>query len=328
MKLFRTLALAALVVVSNGALAQSISIPGATPSSEFLISTSGSYKLDGNRFSGFGFSQTNLTVRSVIRIQANDVTIDLGGHTIGYATTSCNSSSIPVTCSVPTSGGAANSRILHGISVAPGVRNVTIRNGKVVGTWDDAIQCGEQCVIENISIRNSNGRGIHALKGATVRNVTVESTVGAGLQVSEGSIVNDVIVRYANNTGVWGSIGSRLSNIVVSDVGMTGIVISDGSLNGCTVSRIGIQVGSSGSTGVDASGSNIENCSVNSARIGVALLSGAALRNSTIVGASVFGVSGSSNSSISNVTMSSVNASSPVSGVTSLGGNMCNGVSC
>lgn len=310
-----------LLISSAPALAQQ-AIPGSNGQviSTQVISQSGSYRLQGDRVAPQTGQHGVNSAHAVIRVDVSDVVIDLGGFAIGTRNLNCAVSNGFSTCSAVPGRFVVN----HGVLVSPGVRNVTIRNGSIVGVSVDGITCGEGCTVENI---------------------TVDGALDAGIRVGNASSVNDSKVLRAR-TGVWMASG-QMGRVAVSDVqfgveGIYRVAASDisvsrffrtgvnlgltSSLNGCAIAHGSF---STDSIALQLQQSTASNCAVGAARRGVLMYEGALLRSSTVSSSQGLGIEASVGSGYSDVVLFGNNGGgAQVSGGSSLGGNLCNGVAC
>lgn len=142
--------------------------------SQFKITAHGSYYLNG--------SLTISSGREFLEINASNVVVDLGGFRIN---------------------GAAGS--LNGIRVAPGVTNVTIRNGSIVGFDQSGILTAVDIgvVLEDLVITDVGDDGILAGAGSRLRNITVVDAGADGIQTYGGSIVRDCVAVSCGASGFY-----------------------------------------------------------------------------------------------------------------------------
>jgi hypothetical protein len=221
--------------------------PGDTPGYPVTINQSGSYRLTGN------LNQPNPSI-DVIKILANDVTLDMNGFTIkGGSFCTRNTSSGVVTCSY----GAAEIGV--GIS-SLGALRVTIRNGNIVGTASHGIAASGGIVdVHNVTIEHCDGYGMNDVTNVDRANVRLNrqdgifTTTGivtnsrasengligitclsctgniainnfTGISVRDGGLAERNVVMNNKNLGILGGLGSLLSSntIRLNGMGLTG----------------------------------------------------------------------------------------------------------
>lgn len=319
----KKLATCLLLICSGSALAQQ-SIPGRTNSlviSTEVISQSGSYKLQGNIEAPQTGSNGVNSANAIIRVDASNVVLDLGGHTIGTRNLNCVTDAQPFTsCSAIPGRFVVN----YGVLVSPGVRNVTIRNGTIVGVFADGIRCEEGCTIENITVDAALGNGIKVGSPAQIRNFKV-MRADTGVSMFAGQI-SDIALSDVR----WGV--SSLFRVVASDISVTRFqrtAVSLGlssSLTGCSISG-GSRV--SESIGLQLQEGTAANCAIGGASVGVRMSDGSMLRDSTVNWSVGLGIEAGVSTGYSGVVLfNNNNGGAQVVGGTSLGGNLCNGVAC
>lgn len=130
-----------------------------------------------------------------ITIATDNVTIDLGGHTLD---------------------GSNNTNFVHGIRTGSTEtrKNITIRNGKV-NNWKSAgvgLFGSENCRVENIIAINNGSEGIFAGLNSIVKNCTAVDNVQEGIQVDENSTVVNCIVRSSGSHGILLREGVAMGN--------------------------------------------------------------------------------------------------------------------
>lgn len=158
----------------------------------FVISQSGHYVLTSDlRVSSFG--------TSAIRIDVNDVSIDLNGFTVYFAFTT---------------GSAAD-----GIDASTRNR-VTIRNGTVRGFLGNCISAKEHAIISNVRVISCGGDGLALEEFARVEGVTANGNGGNGIAARVGlfsGLGSSVIARSISSSngldGIQAS-GTILDNVI------------------------------------------------------------------------------------------------------------------
>jgi parallel beta-helix repeat protein len=183
----------------------SVHTPG-NSSTEFLISTPGSYYLTTNII--------GVSSESGIEILASDVTLDLNGFSM---------------VGPPTAN--------FGISTVSGITNTVIRNG-IINGWssinEDIFSEANNITIENISISGA-GTGIACFgAGGVIRNCTVNLNseygiyiVGSGYTIYGNCFFGDNTINEANGAAMLinGS-NNRIENNFVTGTGPAGFGIA------------------------------------------------------------------------------------------------------
>ena len=169
-----------------------------------------------------------LTNANGISVNANDVTIDLGGHAlIGPGDSSG-----------------------HGIYQAYALRNLTVRNGKVVnwrgksgveayGTGNQlhSIQAGTNFTgiivpnffntLSDCVVYNNGKYGIEAGRGCTLSGCAVSHN-GIGIRADNGCTLSDCAAYGNSGDGIDADVGCALSGCAARDNGGDGIEIDSG----------------------------------------------------------------------------------------------------
>lgn len=136
---------------------------------------------------------------TAITVTADNVTIDLGGHTI--------------------TGAVTNFQL--GIR-ATGRKNVTVMNGNIIGMGDSAIELGPRGVIRNVRAEGNNTAGGNAVL-AVGDGSLVEACVVSGNSPATGAVVG---IDAGNDCRV---IGNIVAGNVSPDSSSRGIVVKVGS---------------------------------------------------------------------------------------------------
>src|SRR5687767_12856288 len=203
MKLSSLLLALALVPAAVFGAGASNSIPGGNQGSTFVINKPGYYFLSASRV------MTD-NMKNAIEITAPDVTLDLAGNAISFASA------------------AAGSGI--GIYVQIAV-NVEIRNGSITNTPDAAIRSDitTGMVFRLIDLRVDGTRGISSAADLTLvdRCHVTDTTIYSAIRSTGiGAIVRDCQIR--NVTGAGGisvNAGAQVTGNVLDNIGNTGIDI-------------------------------------------------------------------------------------------------------
>lgn len=187
------------------------SLPG-NATARHVISEPGAYHLTGNLL-GFGASGPVF-----IEVETSGVTIDLRGFLMSVNNT-------------------ADHAILD---VSSGSTGLTVRNGRIQSTLDEAIFApnARQALIEYISFENADlfgGAAVVVGDGSIVRDVRLVS--GGGVVVGNSSIVQRVINASGRET-IFAGNGCVISDVVIRGSGSGGSnrLISVG--NGCLIERV------------------------------------------------------------------------------------------
>jgi hypothetical protein len=173
--------------------------PGDAPGFPVTLSVPGSYRLASH------LTLTDPNV-SAIEIQADNVTLDLGGLSI----------STPVTCSGL--GSAFNCTVngQQGYGVLQANKSfATVRNGQIRG-FRGGVQLGTYATVEGLTVQHSWGFGIAASHHSTVTGNLV-ATSGTGIALDSGT-VRENTVAYTRTAGVNANatalvLGNRIANI-------------------------------------------------------------------------------------------------------------------
>lgn len=158
----------------------------------YTISTPGNYALSGNI--------TPLSTNDTIIINSNDVVLDLSGHTInGTGSTSA-----------------------YAIRVA-GKNNVTIRNGHIDATTDNAIEIdntSNNVRIENITITNTTGKSIvvQGGEGIYIKNIKIANPSTTGIEFDTTTATKGVVLDNIIITGGTGGINLNGGTTAMTDV--------------------------------------------------------------------------------------------------------------
>jgi parallel beta-helix repeat protein len=179
---------------------------------------------------------------SAILIAADDVSIDLGGHSIrGSTVCTGNPPIVPLSCFQTGSG--------VGIGYIGNPRGAQVFNGTVVRTGADAVQLPPQSIARDLRIASCGGSGIsigsnsvvsgNAVthcgawgiltgSGVTIRGNSVSSTGSDGISSNPGSSVLGNSSEGNTRFGITCSFGCTISENSVSGNGGTGITVSGG----------------------------------------------------------------------------------------------------
>lgn len=194
-----------------------------------IITLPGSYYLTG--------PLTGHSGKTGIRIEADNVTLDLNGFTLEAV------------------GGS-----LIGIQINLSAGQVNIRNGQL-RFWPNGGILSTQavnCAIENLAIRSVGGPGLQLAAPATLRCVQVRGAVGFGIN-AKNSVISDCVVEDVvaapgsiATAGILTEGGTVLSSFVRNISGTGGLTrgIGAGVVRDCTVE--GIQTTAGHASGINA----------------------------------------------------------------------------
>ncbi|MBY0401960.1 right-handed parallel beta-helix repeat-containing protein [Myxococcota bacterium] len=190
------------------------------------ITQPGSYRLTGN------LAQPSAAT-AVLRVQANDVTIDLGGFEIA-GTQTCPGN--PASCAVAGIGWAIDAQSVSGTSVANGAVRGTARgilladhcrvDGlRVVETTLSGITAGIGCSITGVVVARNGSNGLQLSQG-TVTDSAAYDNGGTGFSAGFNATITSSSARRNGGAGIVGNSGSQVGNCVASENTGTGIVLS------------------------------------------------------------------------------------------------------
>ena len=156
---------------------------------------------------------TGIAGSNGITIASDNVTVDLGGHTLV---------------------GVPGSR--DGIEAVSTFKNITIQNGYVRDWGLDGIDLqGSDNKINNVCSINNFSDGIRAGSGAVVKSCIAATNGSLGMIVSEGSTLAECVVRNNSSGGIACGADSTVSGCTAKDNGSTGISGNGGSsIQNCT----------------------------------------------------------------------------------------------
>lgn len=184
--------------------------PGDAAGFPITITQPGSYQLTGNL--NLASPQVN-----AIEILADDVTIDLNGHTISAPMT-CSGALSSWTCSVIGPQGHGILAVNHSYS--------TVRNGHVRG-FRHGVYLQQQALVENLGVRHTWSSGIRVGSHGLVQGNTV-SYAHYGIEVGGGGTVRGNAIAAIGNSGVWSTQGSLVLGNRIASVGGWGVLTSGG----------------------------------------------------------------------------------------------------
>ncbi len=172
-----------------------------------------------------------------ITVNANDITIDLAGHTL--------------------IGSGANSG--HGIYQSSSCRNLTVLNGKAVD-WRGSGLAGVYAAGSSARIQGvqaaTNYLGIYTGSGSTISECVARNNLSYGIFANSGATISECSGLNNVDKGIVADLGSTVSRCIAQQNGGTGISAT----YGCTVS--GCSATYNGSSGISATaGCTISGCS-------------------------------------------------------------------
>jgi len=146
----------------------------------YTITSSDSYDID-----------TDLTsTGNGIIVQADNVTIDLKGHTIKGS-----GSGIGVNVGSSNAVEIRNGTITYfatGISTGEGTASTKVSDMRVIGNTGTAVIVDLGSIVENTLISGNGGSGINAL-GALIRNNSIYNNDGDGIYAQQSVILNNMV---------------------------------------------------------------------------------------------------------------------------------------
>ncbi len=151
-----------------------------------------------------------------ITVYANDITIDMDGHTL--------------------IGPGASSG--SGIYQYSNYRNLTVKNGKVTG-WQGSGKggiyvAGKSSIMSGLQA-SANYYGIYAYTGSTISGCAVYNNADIGILAGLGSTISGCSVYDNADDGIYANSGSTISGCSACGNGNDGIYANSGStISGCT----------------------------------------------------------------------------------------------
>jgi parallel beta-helix repeat protein len=187
---------------------------GGSPTVVYRIGQPGSYYLTQNLTGEAG--------KFLIRVDADNVTIDLNGYTM-----------IGVTGSLD----AINGSLLE-------PDNVTVKNGVIRGFDDTAIEASPTAngwVIENVTM-SRNGAGVSAGRHAILRNCHAVYNQGSGISALWGSVIENCTASGNGTWGISGSYGTTIRGCAAQQNSGAGISAHSGStVVDCSARQNGVE---------------------------------------------------------------------------------------
>lgn len=163
----------------------------------FTIINSGSYYFTGNLAGVLG--QNGITV------QADNVTLDLGGFTL-----------------------VGSAGMLKGITLSGAHKNFVLRNGMITG-WSTGVDAtsGSNCLFETLRISDNSGHGLVTGLYASVRDCSAHSNTGSGIVADRGSNLKDCIAPSNQTHGITADTGSQVIACTASFNTGNGFLLAD-----------------------------------------------------------------------------------------------------
>lgn len=226
---------------------------GDTPGYPVTVSQPGSYRLTSN------LVQT-LASTVVLSVNANDVSIDLGGFEISGPFT-CPGN--PASCAAAGLGYAIEADAVSGTSVA---------NGSVRGTAR-GINLGDHCALHDVRVVETTNHGIFAGTGCALSRIVAARNGNDGVQLDQGSVTDSATYdnesagfRFGSNStitgssarrngssGISGNAGTTVSDCVSSGNVQSGIVLLSGGVVSSSASYNNTSNGIVGGSGTNVS---------------------------------------------------------------------------
>lgn len=281
---------------------------------QFIISQPGSYYLTTNIVA--------VAAKYGIRIQADDVTLDLHGFAlIGVA-------------------GSLDGVIVSGLRTNIAIRNGTVRswgnsgvtaNGasncqyqdlrlSANGQW--GLNCGFNSAVVNCTAYRNGNTGIEAVTGSTINGCAASLNTGNGIRAADASTVNGCAASYNTGDGIKTSAGSTVTDCSTRSNGGRGIFANDSStVRGCTAygnTGVGIETGA---------GNLVRDCTIGySQSTGVVAGARCTVRNCTVESNTATGIVAGDGSTVENNTLTANPGGAIVVGsAASVAGNNCSG---
>lgn len=220
-----------------------------------VITVPGSYVLTGD---------TEVTGgRTGIRIEAENVTIDLNGFTLSAGI------------------GAASGDGINGI----GGSFTVVRNGRIVGFPGDGLSLGFSCVAEGVGVVFCGGTGILTASNAQLRDCLASNNGFRGINADVNAVISGCSANGNGDIGITTSFVANISGCVASDNTSNGFTVVSGSIRGCTANDNG-EAGFSTNTDT-----LIESClATDNASDGIVVQSDALVRGCSVTGNGFYGV--------------------------------------
>lgn len=151
------------------------------------ITAPGSYRLTGNLDVSVAAIPADTTA---VRVESDDVSVDLGGFTISGVTT----------CSIL--GVCSNTGVGSGIDQSGGIRERTsVLNGVIRRMGRYGIYCDLGCTVENMKVETNGLAGIYVVNGdARVARNIVRSNGGIGIRAD--GLINENVVQLNAGLGI------------------------------------------------------------------------------------------------------------------------------
>jgi len=259
-----------------------IAIPGGSFDTTYTISSPGSYYLAGNR---------TLTANVTgIKVDANNVTIDLMGYTLagnGVRYNNCNG--ITINYEQSTNSGRKNVEIRNGTisnfgSSGISAPNIAIKDIRIINIRSVANKQQGMALynsgnrIDNCLVAENEDEGIYAGRNSILTGCIARDNNDTGIHVISGSIVTSCYSFSNNGSGIYLAGSGTISNSVCYENTGTGIV----GVEGCTI--IGNTARSNGSNGISGTGVIKDNYSSGNHLLGISAGDGTTVTNNTAVG--------------------------------------------
>lgn len=229
-------------------------------------------------------SLTGISNQSGITVSANDVAIDLAGHSLV---------------------GPAGSR--DGILISGSRTNIAIRNGTIRGWGSDGIQAStaNNSHFMNLRVSNNGANGLQGGNGSLIQGCQARGNGADGIVANTGCTVADCVSSENLSDGIVANTASTVSGCTAYNNTVDGIHASSGStvLNSTAYSNNNGVAASSGSTvtGCSASSnagdgisgeyeSTITGCTVRGNSIGIDVASDCRVVNNTCDGNTTAGI--------------------------------------
>lgn len=172
--------------------------PGDAPGFPVTIDQPGSYRLTSNLDVRQQTTPENLTV---IKIEVDDVSIDLNGFSL-LGATACDPNSFP--CTPFGAGRGIDGEVKSRLSVV---------NGRVVGMGNDGVVLGPRSRIKELIAMENGGIGLRAGIGSTVTGCIAEENGSGGISTGQNSVLmGNNASRNGGDAGIFASSASTVVN--------------------------------------------------------------------------------------------------------------------
>jgi len=194
------------------------------PTALYLITAPGHYHLDADI--------TGESGKAGIRINAQNVTIDLNSHTLSGVTGSTKGIEVNLTGPVTIRGGTLRNWPQQAVHIINA--DYLLQDLQIVGTLDKGVESNGVGVIERVTVKSAKNAGLYCNNASPtlIRDCRVEgitSTTGSAI----GIFAPKALITRCTVSNITGSSASSAESDAVC-----GISASDGKVQGCVVRGI------------------------------------------------------------------------------------------